>query len=518
MPQFFRRRYGFATTVNFVLFEIDGIDFRITAAHAAGDTKIMKDEGVETNTNSGFVDEGTGYSIALTAAEMAAARIVIYLVDQTGPKAWLDEALIIETEGNQSAQHKLLGYNGWITTVTVTNQQEMVFADGPDDNDALLDNVVIFEDSDGSLSRPLVFTSWVGATKTGTWATDPTFTVVTGDTAYMMPISPADSTATLVTAVWAALRSANSDTGSFGEGLLVEDLNTAAKASVNTEIDNALNTAIPGSPTADSINERMAAIDNKLPAGTISDFEETSNTVDVGEWLGSAVTAAIPGKPDINIVRINGTAESARNIARIFDIGATSQTAQAGSNSSITLGAGESSTTDIFKGCVIYVATGTAADQARLCIGYDGGTKIADVYPDWITNPVSGDGYALSWLGNADVQTWGGTGVTVSATTNLPEVDTKSISDNSGAADNLEASTTTIVLNTAKTGTLSVTQMSTNLTEATNNHYNGRTVIWVDGVLAGQASDITNYVGVNGVLTFSAVTDIPSDGDAFVIV
>jgi len=31
-------------------------------------------------------------------------------------------------------------------------------------------------------------------------------------------------------------------------------------------LDNALNTAIPGSPTADSINERVAAIDNKLPS------------------------------------------------------------------------------------------------------------------------------------------------------------------------------------------------------------------------------------------------------------
>jgi len=38
------------------------------------------------------------------------------------------------------------------------------------------------------------------------------------------------------------------------------------KADVNAEVDTALNTAIPGSPTADSINERVKAVDDKLPS------------------------------------------------------------------------------------------------------------------------------------------------------------------------------------------------------------------------------------------------------------
>lgn len=48
-----------------------------------------------------------------------------------------------------------------------------------------------------------------------------------------------------------------------------------------TQVANALNTAIPGSPTADSINERVKAIDDKLPSGTISDFDESSNNVNL---------------------------------------------------------------------------------------------------------------------------------------------------------------------------------------------------------------------------------------------
>jgi hypothetical protein len=98
------RKYGEATTFNFELFETDGVDFKTDAAHASGDTKLMKDEGAEANTTNGFADEGQGYSIALTASEMEFARGVLYIADQ-GTKAWLDRAIIIETYGHASAQH-----------------------------------------------------------------------------------------------------------------------------------------------------------------------------------------------------------------------------------------------------------------------------------------------------------------------------------------------------------------------------------------------------------------------------
>lgn len=103
----FLRKYGAATTVDFQLFEVDGVDFRVDAAHAAGDTKIMKDEGAEANTASGFVDEGRGYSIAVSGAELTCARATIYVVDQTATKVWLDTAIVIETYGHASAMHAL---------------------------------------------------------------------------------------------------------------------------------------------------------------------------------------------------------------------------------------------------------------------------------------------------------------------------------------------------------------------------------------------------------------------------
>lgn len=99
------RKYGVATNINFVLYEVDGVDFRIDAVHASGDSTIVKDNAVPYTTDNGFVDEGRIYSLALTASEMQATNIVIYIVDQSATKMWLDTALVIETYGHASAQH-----------------------------------------------------------------------------------------------------------------------------------------------------------------------------------------------------------------------------------------------------------------------------------------------------------------------------------------------------------------------------------------------------------------------------
>jgi len=99
------RKYGAATNINFDLYEVDGVNLRTDAVSAAGDGKIMKDNGAEANTaTTTFVDEGQGYSQALSATEMQAARIVLYFVD-SATKVWLDKVIIIETYGNASAQH-----------------------------------------------------------------------------------------------------------------------------------------------------------------------------------------------------------------------------------------------------------------------------------------------------------------------------------------------------------------------------------------------------------------------------
>jgi hypothetical protein len=70
----------------------------------------------------------------------------------------------------------------------------------------------------------------------------------------------------------------------------------------------------------------------------------------------------------------------------------------------------------------------------------------------------------------------------------------------------------------ATTGTLSTTQMSASaLPSTSDDQYNGRTIVWTSGALAGVASAITDYTNTGRVLTFNAVHTAPSNGDTFVI-
>jgi len=134
---------------------------------------------------------------------------------------------------------------------------------------------------------------------------------------------------------------------------------------------------------------------------------------------------------------------------------------------------------------------------------------------------------------DVSVVQWLGTAVATPTVAGVPEVDVTHIE---GVAEGVEdaiwnaarSSHTTvgsfgegyagIVNGAAVTGTLSTTQMTTNLSEVTDDHYIGRTVIWLTGALTDQAAAITDYDGASKMLTFSARTEAPADTDKFVLV
>jgi len=99
------RKYGEAATLNMTLYAIDGVDIQVAPAFAVGDVVLSRDEAAEANITTLPTDEGTSISISLSATEMEAARITITLIDQTDPKLWLDDSIIVETYGNTLAQH-----------------------------------------------------------------------------------------------------------------------------------------------------------------------------------------------------------------------------------------------------------------------------------------------------------------------------------------------------------------------------------------------------------------------------
>lgn len=98
------RKYGVEATIDFELFEVDGVDLRVDWTPAQVDCEIMKDGGASTMCTNTATDEGSTYSIVLTATEMEAARLVLKIVDAE-TKVFLDKVVIIETYGNASSQH-----------------------------------------------------------------------------------------------------------------------------------------------------------------------------------------------------------------------------------------------------------------------------------------------------------------------------------------------------------------------------------------------------------------------------
>lgn len=95
-------------------------------------------------------------------------------------------------------------------------------------------------------------------------------------------------------------------------------------------------------------------------------------------------------------------------------------------------------------------------------------------------------------------------------------VNVVSVNHSTDAANNLEDGLAAEVRVTCAAGCTS-SVLETNLTEATADHYNGRTCVFITGALAAQATDITDYSS-NGVTTVTALTEAPANGDIFLII
>lgn len=96
--------------------------------------------------------------------------------------------------------------------------------------------------------------------------------------------------------------------------------------------------------------------------------------------------------------------------------------------------------------------------------------------------------------------------------------DVGAIAGDQPAAQNLSAAAASEVRGKAVTGTLSTSQATTDLTQALNDAYAGRTVIFTSGALKGIAAGITAYGASNGLLSFTTLPVAPSNGDTFIIV
>jgi hypothetical protein len=75
-------RYGVAETFNFVLYNADGT-LDVDESDGGTEVSLSCDEGAETTATNDFADEGTFYSIALTAAELKCERVTVVIAATT---------------------------------------------------------------------------------------------------------------------------------------------------------------------------------------------------------------------------------------------------------------------------------------------------------------------------------------------------------------------------------------------------------------------------------------------------
>lgn len=102
------RKFGQATTFDFPLLNPTTSEFDPTLSFEDGDVVLIHDS--DTTELAASVIEHLGYGIyriTLDGLQMSYNKIVLVIVDQTGPKAWSDQAILIKTYGNTNAQQKL---------------------------------------------------------------------------------------------------------------------------------------------------------------------------------------------------------------------------------------------------------------------------------------------------------------------------------------------------------------------------------------------------------------------------
>ena len=100
-------KYGAETTIFFPLIDGGSADFENTpVTFAAGDSQLVVSGASPINQNTANlpVHMALGiYSLTLTATEMQNAGFVVAVIDQTAPKAWEDQAILMKTYGHASA-------------------------------------------------------------------------------------------------------------------------------------------------------------------------------------------------------------------------------------------------------------------------------------------------------------------------------------------------------------------------------------------------------------------------------
>lgn len=249
-----------------------------------------------------------------------------------------------------------------------------------------------------------------------------------------------------------------------------------------------------------TINAWIGAFSIERAGGAIALLKamlDVNNRVDVGSWLGQAVTLSTGNKPDVNIDEINDDTTAVFTLRDWLGKGIR-LTADSGTTTTL-VDAGLTQADDYWNGALLIFRTGTNIGRTAIITDFDAGTDtltFAPAMPDAVTS----EGFALiPGLGWSDV---------------------RAISSDATAADNLKAMLNGMTTGTVETdGSNSTTQVKTDLAEGTDDHYDVMTILFTSGAEAGQSRLITGYTGASGTVKWNApLTGTPATAATFVII
>lgn len=103
--------------------------------------------------------------------------------------------------------------------------------------------------------------------------------------------------------------------------------------------------------------------------------------------------------------------------------------------------------------------------------------------------------------------------------TDVLQADLTQINGSTSTAANFEKAASTILRGTVAASSTTTVVNTSDVTEATSDHYKDRWLIFVTGALAGQGKQISAYNGTTKAFTLNAaLTEAPGNGDTFVVV
>ena len=145
-----------------------------------------------------------------------------------------------------------------------------------------------------------------------------------------------------------------------------------------------------------------AALDSEISLNGDTAADCTNEATEIATSTGSyyLVHTAAEMTTDVALVQVKTSTSGAKTtVLALYPRklpAVSSGTATAGAAGTITLqSSGAVARDDHWNGCVIYISSGTGSGQCRMITDYVGSTRVANVTPNWATNPSSDSVYTI---------------------------------------------------------------------------------------------------------------------------